>query len=130
MKSATKIVAAVAVGAICAASAVLANTGIDLERPKGAEFRHGHGISFDLGGKHAVGYFLSNSEACELTVVLADTNGGETAADSPGTRFGVPVQAGTSLRIDAAASKSVEFTCSDDALRMSTRVFDRAPYKS
>ncbi|MFA5951107.1 MAG: hypothetical protein WC807_12570 [Hyphomicrobium sp.] len=130
MNRATKLVAAVGVVAVLAASAVFAKGAADVEGAKGAEFKPGQGISFDLGGKHAVGYFSSNTEACELTVVLADMAGGETGQDSPGTRFSVAVPAGLAFKIDARANKSAEIVCSDDTRRMSARVYDRLPYKS
>ena len=130
MKKATKLVAAVGVVGVFAATAVFAHTSATPEKVDGTVFKPGHAVSFDLGGKHAVGYFVSNSEACELTVVVADTAGGETAEDSPGMRISVAVQAGQILKLDERANKTAEFSCSDDARRMSARIYDRMPYKS
>ena len=31
-----------------------------------------HGVSFDIGSKHAVGYFLVREGNCSLTVLLTD----------------------------------------------------------
>lgn len=90
----------------------------------------GRGVSFDVGGKHAVSYFVTANKACHLTVVLADTAGGEDGLDSPGTRLVLPVVAGKSFKVDAGAGQSAEFFCGLGAQRMIARVYDRAPYKS
>ncbi len=86
-----------------------------------------HGISFDIGHKHAVGYFEAEEGGCAVTVVLADVDGVETG-DSPGTRVKSPVLPGKSLQVDAGAGKSLEFTCAEGASHMTARVFERAPY--
>lgn len=96
----------------------------------GATLAPGRGISLQIGGKHAVGYFQTKDSACHLTVVVADATGGETGLDSPGTRFVVPVLPGKGFQIDAGAGRSAEFLCGPDAETMNARVFDRAPYKS
>ncbi len=88
------------------------------------------GVSFDIGGKHAVGYFVTASKSCQLTVVVADALSGEPGKDSPGTRFVLPVSAGKSFKLDASAGQSAEFFCGLGAARMIARVYDRAPYKS
>jgi hypothetical protein len=90
----------------------------------------GRGVSFDIGGKHAVGYFLIANRSCQLTVVVADALGGEPGKDSPGTRFVIPVSAGKSFKLDASAGQTADFFCGLGAARMIARVYDRAPYKS
>jgi hypothetical protein len=129
MKKAT-LVAAVAVVGVLAASAVYAGSSSQAVRGETEIMSPGHGVSLEIGGKHAIGYFEAKDEACHLTVVLADINGGESGTDSPGTRIIVPVLAGRNLQIDASAGRSVEFSCAPGASQMSARVFDRSPYKS
>lgn len=90
----------------------------------------GRGVSLEIGGKHAVGYFQTKDAACHLTVVVADAAGGEAGTDSPGTRFVVPVLPGRGFRIDASAGRSAEFFCGPGAATMTARVFDREAYRS
>lgn len=90
----------------------------------------GRGVSLEIGGKHAVGYFQTKDSACHLTVVVADAAGGETGTDSPGTRYIVPVVPGKGFRIDAGGGRSAEFFCGPGGETMNARVFDREPYKS
>lgn len=128
MLKATKAVAAAAgVMGVLVAGSVFADspTKTDVK-----SMTPGRGLSLDIGGKHAVGYFHGKDNSCYLTVVVADAAGGETGTDSPGTRFVVPIVAGAGIQVDASAGQSAEFICGPDATQMSARVFDRAPYKS
>jgi hypothetical protein len=136
MKKATKVVAAVGVVAsVLAAGAGFGMAGEGLSYSEAAiqdtetQFVPGRGMSLEIGGKHAVGYFETKNAACHLTLVLASADGAE-IGDSPGTRFVVPVLPGRGLQIDAANGKSAEFFCGPGAAKMNARVFDRAPYKS
>ncbi len=127
MLKATKAVAAAAgVMGVLAAGAVFAGS------PAKGDYTNmmpGHGVSLQIGGKQAVGYFQIKDDACHLTVVVADV-GGESGLDSPGTRFVVPVLPGKGIQVDASADQSAEFVCGPDGTEMNARVFDRAPYKS
>jgi hypothetical protein len=128
MLKATKTVAAAAgVMGVLAAGAVFAGS------PSKTDYINmmpGHGTSLQFGGKHAVGYFQVKNDACHLTVVVADSNGGESGLDSPGTRFVIPVMPGKGIQVDASAGQSAEFLCDVEGTEMNARVFDRAPYKS
>lgn len=129
MLKATNAVAAAAgvMGIGLAAGAVFADS------PEKKDYRSmmpGHGLSLEIGGKHAVGYFQIKDDACHLTVVVADSSGGEQGFDSPGTRFVIPVLPGKGIQVDASAGQSAEFVCAQDGTEMNARVFDRAPYKS
>jgi hypothetical protein len=70
-----------------------------------------HGISFDIGTKRAVSYFLSESGRCKLTLVVAEAiKGDELPTDTP-VRFDVAIDAGKGARLDTAEGKSLQFTC-------------------
>jgi hypothetical protein len=136
MKKATKIVAAAGVVASVLAAGVglvwADSVGFTIQADRGSDneiMTPGHGLSLEIGGKHAVGYFETKDAACHLTIVLANTDGAE-GGDSPGTRIVVPVLPGRGLQVDAANGRSAEFFCGPGAERMNARVFDRAPYKS
>jgi len=132
MLKATRTVAAAAsvIGVLAAGMAFAGSAAKVDEGSKQEIMAPGHGLSLDIGGKHAVGYFETKNNACHLTVVVADVSGGETGLDSPGTRFVVPVMPGNGVQVDASAGQSAEFFCGPGATQMHARVFDRAPYKS
>lgn len=131
MLKATKAAAAAGVMGVLAVGAASADSLIKFHKASTVEVMSpGRGVSLDIGGKHAVGYFVAKNKACYLTVVMADTAGGVDGVDSPGTRFVVPVIPGRGALMDAAAGQSVEFFCGPGAARMTARVFDRAGYKS
>ena len=128
MLKATKAVAAAAgVMGVLAAGAVFADP---IAKTYDKNMMPGHGVSLEIGGKHAVGYFQIKDDACHLTVVVADALGGESGSDSPGTRFVIPLAPGKAIQVDASAGQSAEFLCTQDGTEMNTRVFDRTPYKS
>lgn len=131
MSKTIKRLAAVSVMGVLAAGAVFAEQAVKVDKGGLHEILvPGRGLSLDIGGKHAVGYFQTKDEACYLTVVVADASGGESGLDSPGTRFVVPVAPGKGVQVDASAGQSAEFFCGPGATRMNARVYDRAPYKS
>jgi hypothetical protein len=131
MSKAIKRLAVVSVMGVLAAGAVFAGSVAKVDQGSSHEIMvPGRGLSLDIGGKHAVGYFETKDAACQLTVVVADLTGGESGLDSPGTRFVLPVVPGKGVQVDASAGQSAEFFCGPGATRMNARVFDRAPYKS
>ncbi|MDQ8697148.1 hypothetical protein [Hyphomicrobium sp. LHD-15] len=131
MSKAIKRLAAVGVMGVLAAGVVFAGSPAKVDLGSSHEIMvPGRGLSLDIGGKHAVGYFETKDQSCHLTVVVADVTGGESGLDSPGTRFVVPVVPGKGVQVDASAGQSAEFFCGPGATRMNARVFDRAPYKS
>jgi hypothetical protein len=132
MLKATKAVAAAAgVMGVLAAGVATADTVYKVHQSNAVEvMTPGRGISLDIGGKHAVGYYIAKNNACHLTVVMADSASWETGLDSPGTRFMIPVSAGKRISVDASAGRSAEFFCGPAAARMTARVFDRVPYGS
>ena len=78
-----------------------------------------HGISFDVGTKRAVSYFLSYNGICHLTLIVAEAfDGYEVPADTP-ARYEVSIDPGKTARIDAAEGKSLEFACQASAQAMS-----------
>lgn len=90
----------------------------------------GKGVSLNVGGKHVMSYFEAKDGGCSLTIVMAAVEGGMAGNDTPGTRFNVLVSPGKALRIDAADSKSADFTCDAAGKEMAARLFDSAPYNS
>lgn len=97
----------------------------DVVRPKA-------GLSFAVGSKHAVGYFVAEQGGCNLTLLVADS--GDQVADSPRgdapARFNTLIGAGRTARIDTADGPSVEFFCSTGASWLTSRIMDRVAYSA
>ena len=84
-----------------------------------------HGISFDVGLKRAVSYFLSESGICNLTLMIAEAMNGDEVPGGTAARFRVAVGAGKSTRLDTTEGKSLDFACAANARAMSVKVVDR-----
>lgn len=79
------------------------------------------GVSFDVGAKHAVGYFVGQNGACAVTLVVADVLTDENAVPAAGARVSVSVADGKSVRLDTAMGKSLDFACTANATAMTVR---------
>jgi hypothetical protein len=88
------------------------------------------GLSFPVGSKQAVGYFLAERGGCDLTLLIGDAGEAASEAAKGGTasRFSTLVAAGRTARIDTADGPSVEFFCSTGASFLTTRVYERVAY--
>ncbi len=90
------------------------------------------GLSFPIGSKQAVGYFIAERGGCDLTLLVGEA--GEAASEAPKSstpaRFSTLVGAGRTARIDTADGPSVEFFCSTGASFLTTRVIDRLAYSA
>ncbi len=88
------------------------------------------GLSFVVGSKQAVGYFIAERGGCDLTLLVGDT--GEAAAERPKgfvpARFTTLIAAGRTARMDTGDGPSMEFFCSTGATFLTTRVMDRLAY--
>ena len=90
------------------------------------------GISFDVGSKHAVGYYQAQDGTCNLTLLVGDA-AGDTSGKDAGTvpaRFSSVIPAGRSARIDTGEGPSVEFVCAKGAETLLTRVVERLAYSA
>jgi hypothetical protein len=90
------------------------------------------GLSFPVGSKQAVGYFLAERGGCDLTLLVGEA--GESASESSkggsASRFSTLVAAGRTARMDTADGPSIEFFCSTGASFLTTRVIDRLAYSA
>lgn len=74
-----------------------------------------NGVSFDIGAKRALSYFLSEEGQCKLTLIVANKmQGDEVPTDTP-VRFDVAIDAGKDARLDTAEGKSLRFDCVSQA---------------
>ena len=86
------------------------------------------GVSFDIGMKRAVSYFLIDGNSCKLTLMLAEVVHGDEVNGLTATRMTVAVEVGKTAHLDAAAGKSLDFKCQAGAQAMSIEVLNRAAY--
>ncbi|SFK41017.1 hypothetical protein [Methylocapsa palsarum] len=86
------------------------------------------GISFDIGTKRAVSYFLSDADACQLTVTLAETRGDNVVNSATAMRMTVAVEPGKVAHLDTAAGKGLDFKCQAGAKQMNVNESDLAAY--
>jgi hypothetical protein len=104
---------------IATAAALLAlahaGTAAAAELASGLTMKPLHGISFDVGAKRAVGYFLSADGQCQLVLTLA----GEPDLDDPhtftATRFEAAIPAAKATRYVSESGEALEFACAPDA---------------
>ncbi len=87
----------------------------------------GKGVSFEVGSKHAVSYFLTKAGSCNLTVLMAESNEID-AVKGAAMRFAVAVSPARPARIDTAEGKTLEFTCGPAASAMTVKVLDQVAY--
>lgn len=124
-----KFLAAAAVALVSAAGLSGANAG---QYSSASVVKPMAGLSFPVGSKHAVGYFVSQRAGCDLTLLVGEA--GESVSDREQgfvpTRFSTLVAAGRTARIDTAEGPSVEFFCSTGASFLTTRVMDRVAYSA
>jgi hypothetical protein len=80
------------------------------------------GVSFDIGTKRAVSYFLSDNNACKLTLTLAEVVHDDEVNGLTATRMTVAVEADKAANLDTTEGKSLEFKCQPGAQVMSIEV--------
>jgi hypothetical protein len=86
------------------------------------------GVSFDIGTKRAVSYFLSDGNSCELTLMLAEVVHGDEVNGLTATRATVPIEAGKAAHLDTVEGKTLEFRCQGRAQVMSVEASNQATY--
>jgi hypothetical protein len=82
-------------------------------------FKPLQGVSLDIGAKRAVGFFLSEGDACKLTLTLVDVLRDDQVNGLTATRMTVAIDSGKAAHLDTAEGKSLEFNCHSGAQVMS-----------
>jgi hypothetical protein len=78
-----------------------------------------HGISFDVGARRAVSYYLNSNGRCALVLTLADATDLTDPARFVSTRFEATIPAGEKTRFNSSAGTDIEFACDAAAQTMS-----------
>lgn len=82
------------------------------------------GISLDVGSKRAVGYFLSDSRICNLTLLVADRMGDNETIPAA-TRLQFEVAAGSDVRVDTSEGKALAFSCATNVKSMRVEMLEQ-----
>jgi len=93
-----------------------------------------HAISFNVGRKHVLSYFLSKNGLCELTMMVTDrpdeASDGDEIPTLATARFKATIDGGKTARLDTAEGKSLEYACATNARAMRVRELDRVAVAS
>jgi hypothetical protein len=94
------------------------------DEAKGLKMTPRHGVSFDVGSKRAVSYYLAKGGICNLTVLMADSRELDTVKGAA-TRVTIPVIPAMTARIDTAEGKTLEFKCAPSATAMTVKLLEQ-----
>ncbi|MCB1519965.1 MAG: hypothetical protein KDJ37_05240 [Hyphomicrobiaceae bacterium] len=117
-------VAALASVLVAASAASAAGTVSD---PVQLKLTPRHGVSFDVGSKRAIAYYLGKGGLCDLTVLMSDASLHDEIKGAA-TRVTIPVIPTRSARIDTAEGKTLEFKCQPSASAMSVTVLEQVAF--
>jgi hypothetical protein len=102
-----RIPALVMSGCILAAGA-----GVASARMSGPQtFKPSEGMTYVLGSKRAVGYFLNTSGTCQVTLMIAEAVDPDMAQPTSAARMTVRMAPGQSMTLDSAEGESMVATC-------------------
>jgi hypothetical protein len=88
------------------------------------------GISFGVGSKRVVGYFVAAANACNLTLMLGDSMASDEVPTSSPMRILQTIAPNSMARVDTNEGESFEFSCKSGATAMTVRMLTAvAAYK-
>ena len=84
-----------------------------------------YAVSFDVGRKRVLSYFLSKNGLCDLTIFVTDRPGevaeGEEIPTLTTARFHAAIGGGKTLQYDTSEGRSLEYACATNAQAMNVR---------
>ena len=103
--------------AVFASACVVAamSTGMASARMPGAEvFKPTQGMTYTLGSKRAIGYFVNQDGVCQLTLMIAEAVDPDLAQPPSAARMTVSMMPGQSMALGSAEGESMVATCGAD----------------
>ena len=89
------------------------------------------GISFGVGSKRIVGYFVGDTQVCNLTLMMGDSMEGDEVPTSTPTRILQTIAQNDKARVDTTEGEPIEFSCEAGATAMTVQVLRNvAAYKA
>lgn len=84
-----------------------------------------YAVSFDVGHKHVLSYFLSRNGLCKLTMMVTErpieASEGNAIQPLKTARFNADISSGKSARFDTHSGKTLEYACATGAQTMTVR---------
>jgi hypothetical protein len=78
-------------------------------------------LSYALGSKQAVGYFVNEGGECRVTLMIGETVDLDFATPPSAARLRLSLRVGQTAGIDSAEGRSLEMTCGPDAATLLVR---------
>lgn len=102
--------------------------------PESTTMRPLYAVSFDVGRKHVLSYFLSKGRQCDLTVMVTDrpkiAPEGKEIPPLSTTRFKAALDGGKTARVDTGEGRALEYACTMGAQAMSVREVNQLAFGS
>ncbi len=85
-------------------------------------------VDLTLGTKRAIGYYLAENGACNMTLLLSDIDFTEKMVVANAARITTAIGAGTSSQIDTEWGQSLVLACETGATGLNVHTVDRIAY--
>jgi hypothetical protein len=85
-------------------------------------------VDLTLGTKRAIGYYLAENGACNMTLLLSDIDFTEKMVVANAARITTVIGAGTSSQIDTEWGQSLVLACESGAAALKVHTVDRIAY--
>ena len=127
---ATRTFAALAFGCLTTSLAVDA---AEAHRNRTETFRSAQAISYQLGSKRAIGYFVRVDGACQVTLMIAEAVDPDVAQPTSAARLSLAMMPGQKAGLASEEGEALELTCGSGAetvlvtLPSAERSYARAP---
>jgi hypothetical protein len=79
------------------------------------KFRPMQALSYELGSKRAIGYFLTVGGKCQLTLMIAESVDPDVAKPTSAARLNVAMLPGQSTALASEEGQAMTITCGTDA---------------
>jgi hypothetical protein len=81
-------------------------------------YRSTQAITYELGSKRAIGYFISQNGQCQVTLMIAELVDPEVARPTSAARLSVAMMPGQSATVDSEEGAAMVLTCGSRAETM------------
>jgi hypothetical protein len=112
----SRTLVALSLGALAAAA--IAGTAGAHRNPAGETYRSAQAMSYELGSKRAIGYFVSQNGQCQVTLMVAEAVDPEEGRATSAARISVSMVPGQSATLDSEEGSSMVLTCGSGAETM------------
>jgi hypothetical protein len=115
--SPTKAAATLAALGLCLAAAG-ASGATTTQSANVATYKANHALSYVLGSKRAIGYFIPVSGECRVTLMIAEAVDPDVAPTVSAARVIMTIRPGQSAAVSSVEAETITLTCGADAQTM------------